>query len=386
MARSPKMRLNNPELLVWARETAGYDVTEIAHSLGCSPERVHAWERGDDSPSYAQLKAFANKVKRPIAALYLPTPPPSPPPPEDFRQLPEAEKGQWGPEGLLAFREMRNRVRDLRDVLAGTQRGVRFDLPAFGLDADIAREAATLREALGVPVEEQLRAPSHRAVLSQWRDALFGRGVTVHLLRAPLEDFRGFSLILDGLAGIALNARDADAALNFSLFHEVPHLCLRRPGVSGDEGEAQLAGPQGQLESFCNRFAAEFLLPATSGHVTQALRDLVSDLSTTCAQSLGRRLKVSKYALLRRAAELGYVSDRDQWETYVRWRSDDEPSPRRGAGGPTYYTSKVAEYGRAYVSTVFSAVASGALSAPEATHILGVKLANLDGLREKVAA
>jgi Zn-dependent peptidase ImmA (M78 family)/transcriptional regulator with XRE-family HTH domain len=385
MPPSRKVRLNNHQLLVWARESAGMTVADIARAVDAKEARVEAWERGEDWPTYTQLKDLARKVKRPVAALFLPTPPEPPAPPEDFRHLPASMRGRYGPEALLAFREFRNRLARLAEILAGLEVGTRFTLPRLALDADIAASSGQLRAILGVSLESQIAARSAGAILSAWRDQLFPVGVVVQTLRAPLEEFRGLSVIVGDLAGVGLNTRDPDRARLFSLFHEVAHLCIRRPGVSGEDAGTGGADATSAVEAFCNRFAAEFLLPRGAPQVRDALTELAADPTPDRGRMLSSKLKVSKYVALTRALELGLI-DRDMHrDAYVQWRRHDAGVPAKAEGddGPGYYVSKVAEYGRPYVSTVLSAIERGTLSLHEAARVLDVGLASLEVLRER---
>ena len=51
--------LVKPELLVWARESAGFLLLEAAAKLGIVEDRLAAWESGTDAPSIPQLRKLA---------------------------------------------------------------------------------------------------------------------------------------------------------------------------------------------------------------------------------------------------------------------------------------------------------------------------------------
>ena len=50
----------NRDLLVWARETAGFPVGVAADRLKVPADRLEAWERGDARPSLSQLRKIAS--------------------------------------------------------------------------------------------------------------------------------------------------------------------------------------------------------------------------------------------------------------------------------------------------------------------------------------
>ena len=87
MARSTEA-IVEPSILTWARATAGLSIEEAANSLQTKPEKVQAWEEGEESPSMAQLRKMATAYKRILSDFYLPAAPREEPLPHDFRRLP----------------------------------------------------------------------------------------------------------------------------------------------------------------------------------------------------------------------------------------------------------------------------------------------------------
>ena len=59
----------NPDLLVWARKTAGYSVEAAAGKLGLKPDKLDAIERGGALPSFAQIEKAADVYMRPLTVL-----------------------------------------------------------------------------------------------------------------------------------------------------------------------------------------------------------------------------------------------------------------------------------------------------------------------------
>ena len=74
MARSIEA-LVKPEMLVWARESAGLPPQVAAKKIGIKSEKLEMWEKGEIRPTVAQLRKAASVYKRPTAAFYLPRPP-----------------------------------------------------------------------------------------------------------------------------------------------------------------------------------------------------------------------------------------------------------------------------------------------------------------------
>jgi transcriptional regulator with XRE-family HTH domain len=80
--------LADPSILTWARSTAGFSIEDAATRLQTKPEKVLAWEAGQERPSMAQLRKMAVAYKRLLSDFYLPAAPKEDPLPHDFRRLP----------------------------------------------------------------------------------------------------------------------------------------------------------------------------------------------------------------------------------------------------------------------------------------------------------
>lgn len=388
MPRSATVRLNNPELLAWARETAGYDVEDVADWFKKPAGIILAWEQGDEAPTYRQLQRFARKVRRPVAALFLPEEPDEPSPPEDFRVLPGQARDVFTPDALLAFRELRSATAELRTLLDDLRDPLELALPRWRSlrDESVIPRAAGLRESLGITFDDQIGWGDAYEALNEWRNALFDHGVVVQIFPVPVEDLRAFSVLANGLGGVGISTKDARAARVFSLFHEVAHLCLRKPGVSGETPEeaSPAQGDTARLELYCDAFAAAFLLPHGHPAVTQALHELQDDLTMQRALYHARRFKVSKYVIARRMLDLGRLERDYYWDEISRWRQHDAQAaaePRAEGGGGNYLRNRVSRAGRRYVTKVMEAVDEGVLTTYEAGNILSLRPDRLEDAR-----
>ncbi len=81
----------NPEIIKWARESAGWSYEEVAKKLKISKERYQKIETGEKKLTFKQLKTLANIFKRPLSAFFLPNPPEEPTISSSFRVLPKKE-------------------------------------------------------------------------------------------------------------------------------------------------------------------------------------------------------------------------------------------------------------------------------------------------------
>jgi DNA-binding XRE family transcriptional regulator len=196
----------NPDLLVWARASSGFNIDEVARAVDVTPDVIAAWEIGEQRPTIRQLERLAHKVKRPLAAFFLPKPP-TEPPPRDFRLLPAAEAGCFTPATLLAFRQARNiqqEAIELADALGDT---IELRRVQGSLRDDPEELADRARRLLGISITDQIRWRDAFNALAQWRAALERTGLLTLQFSMPREDARGFSLDSERLPVIVVTTK-----------------------------------------------------------------------------------------------------------------------------------------------------------------------------------
>ena|SRR6266699_80059 len=87
----------NPDILRWARTTAGLSLEEAAHAIELSdahgvsgPQRLAALEAGKDEPSRPLLLRMAKAYRRSLLVFYLEKEPKAGDRGKDFRRLPSS--------------------------------------------------------------------------------------------------------------------------------------------------------------------------------------------------------------------------------------------------------------------------------------------------------
>jgi len=366
----------NPAVLKWARESAGVELEAVARRLNVKPETVAKWEEGIASPTLGTVQRLATLYKRPLAALFLPRPPADPPLPRDFRILPRRGARRLSPEARLAIREAR-RVQSLATELADDldKRGPSIVASAKG-STDPEALAADERARLGVSVEQQIGWRSAYAALREWRAAIENQALLTLQLPMPLEELRGCSFGIGGIATIVLNSRDAVHARIFSLLHEYAHLLLGASALCIPESGGRPRGDTGRIEVFCNAFAAALLVPPAAVMEDRGVRARLRSgrASLTLLGQLSARFRVSREVVLRRLRGLRLIS-RAELEARIQELEDRRPAqPKARKGGPPPARRCVQEKGEYFANLVFQAQTRDLITYSDVADYLSVRV------------
>lgn len=381
--RRPQEAAVEPRLLVWARESAGKDVQEVAGQLKVSQETVRRWESGREKPGLAQLEKLADSVyKRPLATFFLTEPPSEPPLPRDFRILPSGTTPPLSPRTRLVIRQAQRIRRLTRDMSRDLGRQITTSLERTRPSDDPEAVAARVRSSLEVDDQAQSAWRDDDEALAAWTRAIQKRGVLVLQMSFPMDDARGFSLVGEEPPAIVLNRRDSPKGRVFSLFHEYCHLILSDGGIC-QMGEGEYRRGEDRVERFCNLFAAALLVP---GGVLQA-HPLVSPRRAPSAwreddlTKLANRFKVSKEVILRRLLRFGrttqgfYEGKREEWKKKTHKPGGRQNPPKKC----------IQERGVPFVSLVLESQRRDRITYSDVADYLGIRLKHLPKVEQLVS-
>ena len=370
----------NHNLLVWARETAGYSVEDAAAQFGLKPERLDAIEHGNSPPSFAQIKKAADVYKRPLAVFFLPQPPERQTAVHDFRLQPGVSQRPYAPRLNAEIRQARLRREDALELA----REIEQVIPTFQHRTSMAESpeavAARVRHFLGITLEQQFAVRRSEDALKAWKSAVEAQSVLVfETSRIPQEEMLGVLLPADVFPIVILNGGDAHARRTFTLLHELTHLLLRQGGVC-DMAPIEDGTPDARIETFCNAVAGNVLVPADA--LLGALpRQGVNTWTMDELDALARQFSVSKYVVIRRLLTVGRTTKAhyraisaklDEAQKYARAKARGE-----SAGGPPPSVMAVRNLGRPFVRLVLDAYAQDRIALATASDYLGVKIKHL---------
>ena len=261
----------NPDILRWARETAGLTREDAARKLAIrdtktamAVDRLRAMEDGERPPTRAMMFRMAKQYHRPLVAFYLSQPPRRANWGRDFR-APSMDRSARDEAVLDALvRNVQARQGLLRSAMLDDDDDMaplRF-LGSATIDTPVTRVVAAIRDTLGLQPVEFRAASNPDEAFRLLRSHAERAGIFVLLLGnlgsyhtdLDVEVFRGFALLDDFAPFVVVNPKDSAGARSFTLLHELAHLWLREPGVSAGD-------PTDPVEVYCNRVASSFLLP-----------------------------------------------------------------------------------------------------------------------------
>lgn len=373
----------NPIILQWAREKAGYSVGEVAELLKKKAEVIIEWESGDSHPTYNQLERLAYSLyKRPLAVFFFPEPPEEPDLQDSFRSLPEIEYESFLPDTRHAIREaqaMQLALYELTDGKNPSEQRIFSDL-AFDPDIDVISSAQQVRDYLGVTIDEQRGRSTTTGALIKWREHVQACGIFVFKRSFKQEEISGFCLLDEQFPIIYLNNSTAKSRQLFSLFHEIAHILLGIGGVTkvDDRFVFALSGKNRAIEIFCNRFAAELLVPSHDFeerlNLNIPIDDLINDLSS--------EYNVSREVILRKLLDRGIITQSAYEERVSNWLDDYIDQKAKRSGGGNYYANQYTYLGDKFLSVAFSKFYDGSVSVQQLAEYLNVKTKNVPSLEE----
>lgn len=292
-----------PELLRWAcdRAGAGGEALRENHPL------LDEWVRGDVKPTLKQLEGFANAARVPVGYLFLSAPPEEQLPIQDLRTVGSKGVRSPSPDLLDTFYLCQRRQEWYQEYAKRHGGGPVPFIGTATLSQPVEDVAERMRRALGYDLGARRdcrdTAEALRLLVERAEDAgvlVMVSGVVKNITARRLDpdEFRGFALA-DPIAPLVfVNAADAKAAQLFTLAHELAHLWLGESALS----DVSLRGVgANRVEAWCNRVAAEFLVP---------LADLQAMAVDNPLDQLGAykdKFHVSRLVILRRLLDAGLI-------------------------------------------------------------------------------
>ena len=378
----------NPEVLVWARKTAGIDAGEAAKRLrlgdsksATAVQKLEALEAGRREPSRATLVRMGSLYRRPLVVFYLAEPPRAADRGADFR----GPAGAASPEDAGRLDALLRNIRARQALLRGALEEEEEDhTSAFvgSLQQSDGRETAveSLRAVVGLDLGEFRNARGAAGGFEVLRAAVERAGVCVllqgdlgsHHTRLDVDLFRGFA-VSDPIAPfVVINPNDARAAWSFTLLHEMTHLLLGQTGYGNRWADTE-------VERFCDDAAVEFLLPTDElrAHDFGRLGDMEASAKEIVRFAEERNLSAAMVAYRAhrtgRLTALRYRALADHFRVlWLAERGRRRAAEKERTAGPSFYTIRRHRLGKRLPALVRRMMRTDALSTTRAARVLDV--------------
>jgi len=371
----------NPEILIWARKTAGLSEEDAFQKLGLSGvHRLQALESGDIAPSRRQLVNMSEKYRRPLLTFYLDKPPKQSKKDQDFRTLPSQFKSDSEMLLKVLLRDVHVRKDLVRYALEDAEEDEKLDFVGSAkMEDGVEYLAKHIAEKLNFNRSNFLQHKNVKDAFDALRSSVEQLGVFV-LLKGNLGNyhtnievsvFRGFALADDVAPFIVINENDSRSAWAFSLMHELCHIFLGQSGISNYSLEKK------KIEKFCDSVSAKFLMDVS------ALRqlDLEGDLENIIHEinSFANIHHLSRTMIAYNLLDQNLISNKiytllsDRFLEERRTASINNKEKRGKDTGPDYYVVRKHRVGKKLTNFVARMVSNGTLTTTKAGKVLGVK-------------
>jgi Zn-dependent peptidase ImmA (M78 family) len=370
------------ELFEWARERAGLSFDTLIERF----PKLADWESGDKKPTLRQLEAFANATMAPLGYFFLNQPPEEQLLVPDFRTLDDVPVRRPSPNLLDTVYAMQRRQAWLRDERIEQGHEPLGFIRSTTAQAAPVRVAVAIRRVLGVvPGWAELHrtwSEALRALRLQIEEAgivVVVNGVVGNNNHRKLDsrEFRGFVLVDEYAPLIFVNGSDGKAAQMFTLAHELAHLWVGQDAVFNLRDMQPANVP---VEQFCNRVAAEFLIPEAEMREAWRTARPVDEPY----QVIARRFKVSELVAARRALDLRLINRAGFFEFYSRYLESERRTAASRSEGGDFYATQNARVGRVFAQAVVQAVREGRLLYRDAFELTGLQGATFDRYASKL--
>lgn len=357
-----------PELIRWAIDRSGLPHDDLV----AFP--VEDWQTGRKQPTLKKLEAFAKKTMVPFGYLFLATPPVETIPLPDFRTVGDTPIARPSPNLIDTVHTMQRRQQWMREYLLEQGHDALPFVGSVNVGQPIADVVALIRKALGFTSSWAESESNWRDALRRLRNAIEIGGILVAVngvvgnntkRKLDPQEFRGF-VIADRIAPlIFVNGADSQSAQIFTLAHELVHVWLGQDGLFN---LIEMKPANDRLEKYCNRVAAEFLVPKEK--LTRLWPE--HEEAENRFEALAREFKVSPLVVARRALDLDLIEQSAFFVFYHRYLEKlSRLESQRPPGGDFYRTVNV-RIGERFGYAVIQAAREGRLLYRDAYALTGI--------------
>ncbi len=373
--KSPTVEIK-VDVLKWLIDSSGWSNEEISKRLNLSTENIQKIVIGEKRPTFRQLQELSIIFKRPIAAFLLSEPKTEKPKPKDYRMLPD-KINKFDKKTIYVLRKSR-RLQELTKELSiniNYETKTKSEKISINDNPEIIGEK--FRDIFNLTEEKQRKFKTPYDLFHYIRDILEDRNIYVFQFSMPVEDARGFVFVDDTPNIIVVSTKDSIEARLFSLMHEFAHILL---GESAIDLPDIINTTENDIENWCNKFSASFLLPKT---IAKSLfeKNKANLTQKEILNSLSRKYKVSKAMLLVSMKKLNFITHEDYERVLNRFKPELNKEKEKGTksgGGVSPERKILSEVGNKFISLVTNNYDKEFITYTDALNYLSIKSKNFD--------
>lgn len=363
----------NPAIIYWAIERSGIEMDAI---VKCFP-KLHKWGSEGVYPTRKQLEKFANKTRTPFGYLFLNKPPEETLPIPNYRTHSGSRIDRPSPELIDTVFNMQMRQEWMKNFLIDEGEKKLNFVGSYNLNSRVDEVVKSIRRVLKLDEDWATKHSSWKEASLGLYSAIENAGVLImkngvvgnntHRKLNP-QEFRGFVLIDDYAPLIFINGADFESAQIFTMAHELAHVFIGQGAIFNLE---YLQPFENQIEEFCNKIAAEFLVPKMKFEI---LWKKYSESANTF-KYLGTKFKVSQIVIARRALDFGLIDKNRFFTFYNEYLNELEEikGKKKEQSGGNFYNTQNTRIGKRFASSVIIATKEGKITYKYAYRLTGLR-------------
>lgn len=359
----------NKDNLRIARENMGLDTVTASKKISQSQKDLIAeWESGKSLPTWSQVAKLAKLYNIPELLFF------SKETIQKNKVIPDyrvgiSDEGDGNVKKLVNLVITRQKWLEKFLKSEGYQKN---QLQGSGRNLDTPKQLADfISKKLEINLEDIKKLSRRKDTLNYLIGKAENKGIyvgkTISYHRLEVDDMRGLFVSNDYCPFIILNRRDALSAQIFSFIHELAHFFRKSDAISNSldfRNTTQGIDPE---EVFCNKVAAELLLPE---------QDFTKDLyDKTDIEAISERYKVSQLFIFYRLKELGKIRRdiADDLERQIQRETEENlrvKAEKEKKNGGNYTNSMKDSNGSLFNRTVHASYLENKIGYVEASNLL----------------
>ncbi|MEJ3975704.1 MULTISPECIES: ImmA/IrrE family metallo-endopeptidase [Providencia] len=369
----------SPTIIEWIAQKQGVTPNHLAETL--APKKPHKLLVGEVSKTVAEKLAKLAGI--PFGYLFLDTPPtfekiniP------DFRTT--MNNSELSRDFFDTYRDVQYKIEWYKEYLKESDLYIKLPFVGkFSIKNSIEEVSNSIINEINFDIEKTIKsvnASSYFGVVTKliedagilvFKNSLVGNNPHRKL---DISEFRGFSIIDQYTPAVFINAADAFSAQVFTLFHEVAHIWIGKGGISDWDYD-------NKIEAFCNKVAAEILMPATLFEKLWKEEQKATDDQLLTISNLSKIFKMSIYAIAIKAKNLDLIDEETLSKARI-FTLKITGNAKKGSGGSMLNTLPYRNSPKITDTVILSAVTQR-IPLREAGNLLNVKADTVMNLYRK---